>query len=220
MNHPPLQGAINLPIPGRKGAPRKFKGKFSEIKLFIEHYEKICHQCRVDSDDEKIKNITQYCSRPVREFMEGLPSYQGGDWTKFTQDLLEYYDAERDTKRYRTSDIESYCKKSRRDKSKMNMTRWKNYNRGFIRIAGWLSAHHKITDEEQALYFWKGIPSELRTRLEARLLAISPDHDLETPFEIASICKVAKSLLQRNRFDHDRLPSDGEDSDSEHSSDP
>ena len=134
----PLTGVINLPIPGTKGAPKKFKGKYSEIQKFISHYEKVCTQRNVTSPKEKVENITQYCSRNVREFMEGLPSYHNGEWTKFVQDLLEYFDADRDDKRYRCSDLESFCKKSRKNKDKMRMSRWKDYNREFIRIAGWL----------------------------------------------------------------------------------
>ena len=208
----PLTGVINLPIPGTKGAPKKFKGKYSEIQKFISHYEKVCTQRSVTSPKEKVENITQYCSRNVREFMEGLPSYHNGDWTKFVQDLLEYFDADRDDKRYRCSDLESFCKKSRKNKDKMRMSHWKNYSREFIRIAGWLVSHKKISQDEQALFFWKGIPKVFRTQLEARLLAMNPTHDLEKPFEISAVHKLSKSLLQRNRFDHDRLPSDGEES--------
>ncbi|KAK7692990.1 hypothetical protein QCA50_004632 [Cerrena zonata] len=211
-NMPALTGIVNLPIPGTKGAPKKFKGKYSEIQKFISHYEKVCTQRSVTDPKEKVENITQYCSRNVREFMEGLPSYSSGEWLKFTQDLLEYFDAERDDKRYRCNDLEAFCLKARKDKTRMRMSRWKDYSREFIRIAGWLVTHKKISANEQALYFWKGIPKSFRAQLESRLLAIDPSHDLETPFEINDIHKLAKSMLQRNRFDHDRLPSDGEDS--------
>ncbi|KAK7680281.1 hypothetical protein QCA50_016521 [Cerrena zonata] len=207
-----LTGIVNLPIPGTKGAPKKFKGKYSEIQKFISHYEKVCTQRSVTDPKEKVENITQYCSRNVREFMEGLPSYSSGEWLKFTQDLLEYFDAERDDKRYCCNDLEAFCLKARKDKTHMRMSRWKDYSREFIHIAGWLVTHKKISANEQALYFWKGIPKSFGAQLESRLLAIDLSHDLETPFEINDIHKLAKSMLQCNRFDHDRLPSDGEDS--------
>ncbi|KAK7692703.1 hypothetical protein QCA50_004336 [Cerrena zonata] len=100
----------------------------------------------------------------------------------------------------------------------MQMPHWKSYNRKFIHIAGWLESHKKISEDEKDLYFWKGIPQNFRDKLEARLLAIYPDHDLENPFKTDSVCKVAKSLLQRNRFDNERTLSEDEtdyDSDSE-----
>ena len=77
-------GVHLLPIPGTRSAPKKFKGKFSEIKLFIKHYEKLCIKKGVTDDEERIENITQYCSRSVREFMEGLPSYSGKNWKLFS----------------------------------------------------------------------------------------------------------------------------------------
>ena len=41
----------------------------------------------------------------------------------------------------------------------------------------------------------------------------NPNHDLSTPFPTTSIVKAAETLLKRDRFDNDRLPSDSEESD-------
>ncbi|KAK7689742.1 hypothetical protein QCA50_006381 [Cerrena zonata] len=128
--------------------------------------------------------------------MKGLPSYSSGEWLKFTQDLLEYFDAERDNKRYHCNDLEAFCLKAHKDKTYMQMSQWKNYSREFICIAGWLVTYKKISANEQAFYFWKGIPKSFRAQLESYLLAIDPSHDLETPFEINDIHKLAKSMLQ------------------------
>lgn len=49
-------------------------------------------------------------------------------------------------------------------------------------------------------------------------MAQKPNHDLAKPFEAADINKIAESLLKRDRFDNDRLPSDLEDSDDSSSS--
>ena len=85
-------GVYYLPVPGSKNAPKKFTGKFSEIKLFIKHYEKLCIQKKVTDPGDKVENITQYCSRKVREFMEGLPSYAYKDWDLFVHtSALQHY---------------------------------------------------------------------------------------------------------------------------------
>ncbi|CAL1712335.1 unnamed protein product [Somion occarium] len=216
MTTPQHLGVIDLPIPGTKNAPKKFKGKYSEIKPFVQHYERLCLQKGVTDAQEKIENITQYCSRDAREFMEGLSSYKSGNWDQFTRDLLEFYDAERDSKRYRPKDLVIYVKNWKSDhKTIRNLSSWKEYNRGFIKIAGWLKKEGKITEDTQAITFWKGIPKPFRHRLEARLLAKTPDHDLSNPFSMESIHKAAKALLQRNRFDREGYLSDGEDDESE-----
>ena len=201
-------GVHHLPVPGSKSAPKKFKGKYSNIKPFIKHYEKLCVQKEVTDEQEKIENITQYCSRDVREFIEGLPSYEGKNWKLFEQDLMEYFDAERDSKRYKKGDLEAFCRRFRHRKEKMKLSSWKWYNRGFIKIAGWLESRAKITKEEKATFFWKGIPKDFRNKLEARLLAIKPNHDMELPFDIDDVSKVAKSLLLRSRFDSERMLSE------------
>ena len=77
-------------------------------KISFRHYERLCALKSVTTDRDKIENITQYCSREVREFMEGLESYNQGTWTQFREDVLNYYDAERDARRYRVKDLEKY----------------------------------------------------------------------------------------------------------------
>ncbi|KAK7681970.1 hypothetical protein QCA50_014933 [Cerrena zonata] len=216
------RGSIHFPLPGSRPAPRQFKGKYNEVKSFLEHYERLCAQFYVTDPREKLENIGQYAVRLTREFMEALDSFREGDWEQFTLDLLEYYDAERDEKRYSWRDLEAYAKKYGRSLKKVDLAYWKNYSWGFIRISGWLSYRNKISDREQALYFWKGIPRSFRQKLESRLIATHPDHDMEEPFDVEDIQRAAKSLLKRNRFDSDKLWSDDEqgsdddqDSDSE-----
>ncbi|KAG2059954.1 hypothetical protein BDR06DRAFT_873356, partial [Suillus hirtellus] len=81
-----------------------FKGGFSEVKDFLKHYEKLCDYHNVTSDEEKCESITQYMSRHVTEFIEGLPSFRSNNWSKLKADILKYYDADLDTKRYRRKD--------------------------------------------------------------------------------------------------------------------
>ncbi|EED81348.1 predicted protein [Postia placenta Mad-698-R] len=94
---------------------------------------------------------------------------------------------------------------------------WREYTRGFLTISGWLRRNQRITTDEEALYFWKGIPRLFRQLLEPRLLTAQPNHDLSKPFVMSDVNSKAEALLQRNRFDTDRLPSDDEDSDDESS---
>lgn len=206
--------AVDLPLPGTKGAPKKFKGHFTQVDDFIRYYERLCRKYNVILDSEKVENITQYCSREVREFMEGLGSYANRAWTTFKEDLRKYYEADRDSKRYKVRDLEKYVLRMRK-KTSPNMAAWVKYSRGFIRIGGWLRTESKLTNQEFDLYFWKGIPKPFRTRLEGRLMSQDPDHDLSTPFPADDINKAAESLLKRDRFDNDRLPSDLDTSDEE-----
>lgn len=68
-------GVVDFPLPGQKGAPKKFKGKHSEVLTFLHFYERLCSKHHVVDDDDKVESITQYCSRSVRKFMEALPSF-------------------------------------------------------------------------------------------------------------------------------------------------
>ena len=101
----PLTGPNSLPIRGQRGAPTKFTGRYDAVVTFLQHYERLCIKHSVVSDLDKVECITQYCSRAVKEFMEGLSSFQERSWSAFKFDILKYFDAERDAGRHLVSDL-------------------------------------------------------------------------------------------------------------------
>lgn len=100
-----------------------------------------------------------------------------------------------------------------------NMKQWKYYIQSFIRVAGSLQAHERISDDEYATYFWMGIPSSFREKLETRIRNKLPDHDISRPFPVETIQISADELLHRDRFDKARViwepDHENEDSDDE-----
>ncbi|KAG2747590.1 hypothetical protein P692DRAFT_20736123 [Suillus brevipes Sb2] len=204
---------LTMPNPGTKAAPAKFKGGFSEVKGFLKHYEKLCDYNNVVSDEDECESITQYMSRHVTEFVEGLASFQTPNWSKLKSDILKYYDADLDTKRYRKKDLISYIKTTH-NKKIPNLTAWKKYVRGFIHIGGWLEQANKLTTKEYASYFWEGIYKKLRAKIESCLMASEPDRDLTLTFPVDKVIATAEKLLHCDRFDADLLLSEV-DSDSE-----
>ena len=129
--------AADLPLLGAKGAPKKFTGKYSEVDRFLYHYNRLCQKYNVTRDKEKIENISQYCSRKVREVLEGLPAFSGNQWSDFVDDVRKYFEADKEAKRYKINDVEVYVRKMKKHSMK-TLEDWNRYNRGFIRIVGWL----------------------------------------------------------------------------------
>ncbi len=170
-----------MPIPGTKLAPEKFKGEYNYVSRFILHYERLCDQNNVTENKEKCETITQYCSKKVGEFIEALDSYFKSDWDQLKKDLLKFYDNDRSSKRYRQKDIIAYTEETKLKKIK-DLSTWKRYTRGFVRIGGWLKSKDKISEDEHATYFWQGIPRTLRLRIENRLLAQDPTRSLAKPW--------------------------------------
>ena len=201
---------LNMPIPGSRLAPEKYKGDYSRIRTFISHYELLCDYNNVISGTDKCETIIRYCSTRVRQVILGLPSYTQRDWKSLKEDLLQLYDAERDTKRYRVRDLIKFVKQSK-NKSIRDLIKWKKYVRNFIMIAGWLLEQKKISERIHATYFWSGIPRVLRNRLEGRMLAKNPTRDLTDPFSFEETSKAAEALFQRDRFDENLLETDDED---------
>ncbi|EPT00031.1 hypothetical protein FOMPIDRAFT_1123326, partial [Fomitopsis schrenkii] len=120
---------------------------------------------------------------------------------------------DRDDKKYKVKNLEAYVLQSRKKSTVKSLGTWRKYTRNFLTISGWLKKNERISQDEENLYFWKGIPRAFRTILEPRLLASQPTYDLSKPFAMAQVNTKAEALLQRNRFDADRLPSDDESSD-------
>ncbi|TFY52483.1 hypothetical protein EVJ58_g9992 [Rhodofomes roseus] len=172
-------------MPGSKTAPKKFKGKYSEVKSFI-----------------------QYCSRHVQQFIKSLPLYSAERWDQFKADILKYFDANRANKKYKIHHLEAFVLEARKKSTVKSLGAWREYVHSFITISGWLKTKKKITLDKEALFFWKGIPCMFQTILKGRLLISDPAHNMSKPFSMSSISQAAKSILQCNCFDSDRLQSD------------
>jgi hypothetical protein len=96
----PGTSILTMPLPDTKAAPEKFRGRYTRIKSFLIHYELLLEQNNVLSDKDKCELITRYCSRKVTEFIQALPSYTEKKWEKLKEDMLKYYDADLDNKKY------------------------------------------------------------------------------------------------------------------------
>ncbi|GBE89494.1 hypothetical protein SCP_1601560 [Sparassis crispa] len=207
-----VTGITGLPVLGMKGSPKKFKGSYAEVARFLQHYEWLCAQLNIVTAEDQVENVMQYCARSVRQFMESLSAYVTPDWNAFKRDVLTFYDADRDKRQYKVKDLEALVKESHRKPTIKNLGAWWEYSRNFLTVAGWLVNCGRISEVEQSLYFWKGVPRAFRQDLEPCLLAADPNHDMFIPFSMSSIRMKAKTILQCNRFHQDQLPSEDEDS--------
>ncbi|KZP25473.1 hypothetical protein FIBSPDRAFT_733713, partial [Athelia psychrophila] len=208
---------LTMPLKHGKSAPAKFRGKYNKIREFITHYELLLAQHNVTNNEDRCDLVTRYCSTKVTEFIKALPSYNDNRWDNLRDDLLKYYDADLDSKKYHTPDLSKFAKASRKGKIR-KLSDWRTYGRNFITIGGWLLKKKKISDSEFATQYWNGIPRSFRGKIENRLLAKDPARSLTEPFKVSEINSAADGLLQRDRFDSYLNNSDSDsDSDNEDS---
>ncbi|PCH39003.1 hypothetical protein WOLCODRAFT_86390, partial [Wolfiporia cocos MD-104 SS10] len=204
---PSSLAVANLPRAGSKDAPKTFKGKYSEVEDFLEYYESLCQQKGVTDDEDKIKAVTRYVSRQVKELLRTLASYRTPNWRAFKDDLLRYYDADRSTKQYTQDDLALFKLRSAK-KTIRTLEEWRQYTRRFQRISGWLVDHGVIGESERAIAFWKGIHPRFQDKMMLHLTVDNPNHDYRKPFGVDKVNKAAETLLQRDRFDAEHQPSD------------
>ncbi|OSD06263.1 hypothetical protein PYCCODRAFT_1422583 [Trametes coccinea BRFM310] len=148
---------VDMPMEGTKLAPRTFKG----------------------DPAQKCETVVDYCSRVVRETIQGFSAYRQFRWDELKENIRVFWNADLEDKRFRIRDLQVFVAHAKKQPIH-EMKDWRRYLRRFIRIAGWLQG--------QGLY----VP--FRNRLEARLLLRDPSHDMATPFEPEEIRKAAEGL--------------------------
>ena len=103
---------LDLPTRRTKSAPDTFRGDYTKVQDFVDHFERLLHRCNVTSDDEKCKSITQYCSKKVAQTIEGMSDYSKPNWGQRKDSILEFYDAERNNLRFNKGQLCSLAKSS------------------------------------------------------------------------------------------------------------
>lgn len=189
----------DMPMRGTKEAPRTFKGKYTEVENFINHYERLLLKNQVISNKDRCEYITEYCSTNVSHFIRGSSHYNNPNWHALKTELLKYYDADRAKQRYRPSDMLA-CVKEARETACYSLSQWKKYYIKYNSIAGFLLSKRKLTELEYAAYFWHGIPKELQQILENKLQAADPNRDMSEPYDMARVCAAAETYFQRDKF--------------------
>ncbi|KAI0636164.1 hypothetical protein C8Q77DRAFT_1035779, partial [Trametes polyzona] len=209
---------MNMPVEGTKLAPKIFRGDPADVAPFLCRFERLATLHNL-TDQEKCETVTDYCSKLVRETIEGFTAYRQGNWTQLKANICVYWYADLESKRFRIRDLQAFAAQSRRQPI-LELRDWRSYLRRFIRIAGWLQGQNKLSETNYAYYLWTGLPSSFRRRLEARLLLKDPHHDMSEPFDPEAIRKAAEALLGMDRFDTGRLGTENwSDDDSDNESD-
>lgn len=131
----PLRTSFDMPIRGSKEAPKTFKGKYTEIQAFIDHYEQLLHKCRVTSDKEKCEKLLNYCSMDVQNVIQTMDCYEYKRWSKLRREMLKHYDAERVLQCYKPVDVQRYAIKAR-GTTCYSLTQWRKYYVKYNTIAG------------------------------------------------------------------------------------
>lgn len=108
-----VNSILTMPNPGSKLAPEKFRGDFHKVADFLAHFERLCAQHNVTDDEEKCKAVLRYCSRKERQTIKNMESFIAGNWAQLHSAILNLYDADLDTKRYRVKDIKRFVSKRR-----------------------------------------------------------------------------------------------------------
>jgi len=122
------EGTItSLPVRKSKSAPDTFKGDYRDIGIFWDHFEVLCDEKNVLRDEHKCNGLVRYCSRGVRETLEGLKAFTDKDYNELKREFIDLYDKDREKKRYRLKDLQALVKKWKKKKI-TNLETFKRYS--------------------------------------------------------------------------------------------
>ncbi|KAJ6473986.1 hypothetical protein C8R47DRAFT_1294284 [Mycena vitilis] len=189
---------LDMPLRGSKDAPKLFRGHHAEVEYFIAHYDRLLVKFHVNDPHDQCKLILDYCSTDVQGFIRASKYYQNKQWPKLRREILQSYDADRATSRYKPSDIATYTLKTQ-SKPFQNLSQWKKYFIKYKTMAGILLQQGHITQVNYDVYFWLGIQIDLRRTLEQRINQLNPTRSSRRQYSVREINIAAEWYFRRNR---------------------
>uniref|UniRef100_A0A8H7XPM9 Uncharacterized protein n=1 Tax=Psilocybe cubensis TaxID=181762 RepID=A0A8H7XPM9_PSICU len=165
---------VNMPIPKSSAAP-KFTRSYVDVKNFLDHCDRIFDQYNVTLDNDK-------------------------QWERLKTDMLKIFDYARTTQKFMLSTLRAYAFQHS-NLSMRSLNDFREYQKQYICIAGWLLNNNKISKTEYNQYFWLGINESLRPALKSKIMVFNPHIDLSSPFSIEDVTKAVKIIFKQDRFD-------------------
>jgi len=199
MANPHQVGINALPIQGKRDAPRTFKGNYDKVEDFLGTMDKLYACYQVHSQKDKVDAILPYCSTKVQDFIKTSPAYKTPHWNNLKAHMMDYYDAERASRKYVHRDIIEFTNKWTQ-KPITNLTTWKKYFRDYHVMAGSMLERGEMSQKDFETYFWLGLPDNLRAIFEPKIQAQIPNYDASQPYKLEEIEAVAQNYFKRNKF--------------------
>ncbi|KAF8210439.1 hypothetical protein K438DRAFT_1456073, partial [Mycena galopus ATCC 62051] len=191
---------MDLPHRGSKDAPKTFRGNYSDVQNFIDHYERVFTKCGITSEREKCESVLMYCSVDVQYVIHTLEGYEVSRWSVLKRDILRHYDAERGLRRFGNKfDVKRYVAKHR-EKTCTSLTQWRHYYTKFHSIAGGPLTKGHLSREDYNAYFWIGIHQSLRQIIENRILQTNPWRRDTDQYTVKEIDDAAERHFRRDRY--------------------
>jgi hypothetical protein len=190
----------DIPVRGSKDAPKTFTGKYNEVRLFIDHFERLIKKCRISSDSDRCDLLMLYCSTDVQNIIRTLDGYEYRKWGVLRPQLLKFFDVDRVYQKYKLIDVKTYAARKRLQTC-YNLTQWRRYFLKFNTIAGGPLSKAHLNREDYNSYFLLGINPMLRQVLENRILQVNPRCDDDDQYTVAEINEAAEWHFRWNKYE-------------------
>ncbi|KAJ6481130.1 hypothetical protein C8R45DRAFT_831870, partial [Mycena sanguinolenta] len=196
----PTRSIHDMPVLGSKDAPKKFRGRYTEVQNFVDHYERLLKRCQVTSDRQKCEHILKYCTIDVQYVIQTLDGFDPPRWSQLKREILKHFDADRMYQKYKPADVERFAAQHSQ-KSCHNLTAWRRYFVKYSTIAGGPLKKGYLSREDYNAYFFVGIQRPLRQILENRILQTNPFRDDTAQYTVAEINAAADWYFRRNKYE-------------------
>ncbi|KAH9485331.1 hypothetical protein JR316_0002239 [Psilocybe cubensis] len=114
-----------------------------------------------------VKNFLDHCDRI-------FDHHHAKQWEQLKTDMLKIFDHARTTQKFTLSTLCAYAFQHS-NLSICSLDDFREYQKQYICIAGWLLNNNKISKMEYNQYFWLGINESLRPVLESKIMNSYPE---------------------------------------------
>ncbi|KAI0040409.1 hypothetical protein FA95DRAFT_1649566 [Auriscalpium vulgare] len=165
--------ARHMPIPRTSSAP-SFDGKYvSDFLVLLQQHGRAAGL----TDNELATRIYQYCSDEVKDVIRYCDEFKTPDWAAATTLLKGLYGASDEPVAVSIAAFQLFCKQHAERARFSTRLSAELYHRKFLSMSAQLRSKGLLTDVEQKLWFYRGLPREARVyvtdHMDAQYLTIT-----------------------------------------------
>lgn len=193
-----VPSVYNFPPPNSKHAPKMFTGKYNEVSRFFKKFDQQARNHRL-TDAEKFEHVLEHVSSRVRDVIINLDTFQNAQWDAFVEEVSKLYNQDLEDEKYQIGNLHEliYRYQAMEIKKKKD---YRDYQRAYIKIGGWLKKNDRISQDDYNRYFWYGIHHDMQRQIVARLVNINPNLDTTKAYPQADIDNAVKYIFSINTF--------------------
>lgn len=203
---PGLKGVTELPPAGTKRAP-SFKGQSSQLKAYFTELDELFSGYTLTETQKKRAAVRYVRKEAIRRFWESLKEFDDAqsDWAALKTALYKQYPDSDKGVGYTVRNLRKYASAHKQDATVHTIDDINNYYQTFLPAMKYLTSNKKFSTAEANLVFWRGLPTDVRRVIWARLLGVNSQRSTEEAPSTDDVMEAARFCYSTGTFDSGKV---------------